>query len=300
MADWDNSRFTYAQVLAGGTGVYYQMDDKLRYSVGVKTMQTKLNSANYNCGTPDGKFGSGTDTAVRNFQRAKGLTVDGKAGKDTLVKLDGTSTGGGSSSAASKLKQAHGSTISTFASQNGIDVNVLGGFILVESSGSGFVNGLLKIRLENHKFVGKAAGDSGNYFKYGSPTHTGHYYRKNTTATWIQCHTSQTQEHDAFDFAKTIDSSAAYWSTSMGLAQIMGFNYAVCNYSSAKAMYDDFSKGESQQITGFCKFIANYDNGKLLAACKSKDYYTMGNIYNGDGSTYGPKLEAATSDYKNA
>lgn len=49
-------------------------DDKLRYSAGVKTMQTKLNTAGYNCSTPDGKFGSGTDTAVRSFQRAKGLT----------------------------------------------------------------------------------------------------------------------------------------------------------------------------------------------------------------------------------
>lgn len=81
MADYDNSRYTYAQVLAG-TG-YYMKDDKLRYSAGVKTMQTKLNSAGHNCGTPDGKFGNNSDTAVRSFQRAKGLTVDGKAGKKT-------------------------------------------------------------------------------------------------------------------------------------------------------------------------------------------------------------------------
>lgn len=93
MADYDNSRYTYAQVLAG-TG-YYMKDDRLRYSAGVKTMQGKLNNAGYNCGTPDGKFGSGTDTAVRNFQRAKGLTVDGKAGKATLSALDAASGGGG-------------------------------------------------------------------------------------------------------------------------------------------------------------------------------------------------------------
>ncbi len=94
MADYDNSRYTYAQVLAG-TG-YYMKDDKLRYSAGVKTMQGKLNTAGYNCGTPDGKFGSGTDTGVRNFQRAKGLTVDGKAGKATLTTLDAAGSGSGS------------------------------------------------------------------------------------------------------------------------------------------------------------------------------------------------------------
>ena len=37
--------------------------------------------------TPDGVFGSNTDTAVRNFQSANGLTVDGLAGTNTLKKL---------------------------------------------------------------------------------------------------------------------------------------------------------------------------------------------------------------------
>lgn len=95
MADWDNSRWTYQQVLNGGTGIYYMKDDKLRAASGVKTMQTKLNAAGYNTGTPDGKFGAGTDIAVRNFQRAKGLTADGKAGKGTLQKLDASGGGGG-------------------------------------------------------------------------------------------------------------------------------------------------------------------------------------------------------------
>lgn len=79
MANWDNSRWTYEQVKAGGTGIYYMKDDLLRYSAGVKTMQTKLNSAGFNCGTPDGKFGANTDTMVRKFQTNKGLSVDGKA-----------------------------------------------------------------------------------------------------------------------------------------------------------------------------------------------------------------------------
>lgn len=91
MASYDNSRYTYEQVLAG-TG-YYMKDDNLVYSAGVKTMQTKLNTAGYNCGSADGKFGSNTDTAVRNFQKAYALTVDGKAGKNTLTKLDSVTSG---------------------------------------------------------------------------------------------------------------------------------------------------------------------------------------------------------------
>ena len=53
----------------------------------VKTMQTMLNACGYNCGKADGIFGSGTDTAVRNFQKANGLTVDGKYGNASKAKL---------------------------------------------------------------------------------------------------------------------------------------------------------------------------------------------------------------------
>ena len=47
MASYDNSRYTYAQVLSG-TG-YYKQDSNLKYSLGVKTMQTKLNNAGFWC-----------------------------------------------------------------------------------------------------------------------------------------------------------------------------------------------------------------------------------------------------------
>jgi len=59
-------------------------------SVGV--LQDKLNRAGYNAGTVDDKFFSITERAVREFQRAYGLTVDGKVGIDpdgeTMRKLD--------------------------------------------------------------------------------------------------------------------------------------------------------------------------------------------------------------------
>lgn len=94
MANHDNSLYTYEQVLAGKG--YYAKDDLLRYSAGVKTMQEKLNKAGYNCGTPDGKFGTNTHTAVYSFQVAQGLKADYLAGKDTLARLDAVTSGGGS------------------------------------------------------------------------------------------------------------------------------------------------------------------------------------------------------------
>lgn len=43
-----------------------------------------MNKLNYNCGTPDGTFGVGTENALRNFQKANKLAVDGLAGSATL------------------------------------------------------------------------------------------------------------------------------------------------------------------------------------------------------------------------
>lgn len=56
----------------------------LRNNASVKKLQENLNKLNYNCGTPDGTFGAGTETALKNFQKANKLTVDGLAGSATL------------------------------------------------------------------------------------------------------------------------------------------------------------------------------------------------------------------------
>lgn len=53
----------------------------------VKTLQRLLNALGYNCGNVDGSFGPKTDTAVRNFQKARGLAVDGIVGKQTWPSL---------------------------------------------------------------------------------------------------------------------------------------------------------------------------------------------------------------------
>lgn len=68
-------------------------DDRVVLKIGstgpeVKALQEKLNKLGFNCGTPDGIFGTNTKKAVENFQKAYGLTVDGIAGPLTLTKID--------------------------------------------------------------------------------------------------------------------------------------------------------------------------------------------------------------------
>lgn len=53
----------------------------------VKTLQRLLNATGYNCGNVDGDFGAKTDAAVRAYQKAKGLGVDGVVGAKTWAAL---------------------------------------------------------------------------------------------------------------------------------------------------------------------------------------------------------------------
>jgi len=53
----------------------------------VAIIQYKLNLLGYNCGTEDGIAGKKFDTAVKSFQKAKGLAVDGIVGKNTFNAL---------------------------------------------------------------------------------------------------------------------------------------------------------------------------------------------------------------------
>ena len=49
----------------------------------VRMLQILLNGLGCDCGEPDGSFGSKTETAVKKFQKEKGLTVDGSVGAKT-------------------------------------------------------------------------------------------------------------------------------------------------------------------------------------------------------------------------
>ncbi len=292
---YDNSRYTYEQVLSG-TG-YYQQDSKLRYSDGVKTLQTKLNEAGYSCGTPDGKFASGTTDAVNNLKLDNGLTPDSRADKDTLTALEACKP---ASSGARDLKRKYGSLIASIASQNNIDEDILGGIILTESRGEGFVDGKLLIRFEYPSFLDRVQiSNASSIFK----TENGSHYHC-INGQWHPTHTgSQDSEYEAFELAKSLDKANdeenAYEAISMGLTQIMGFNYGDAGYNSAKEMYEDLCIDERIHITATGTFITNYHTGNLLIACQNRDFTQIGHLYNGNGATYGPIFKNNVSDYAN-
>ena len=77
----------------------------------VKNMQQRLKDLGYYDGTVTGNFGPLTEEAVKRFQSAQGLTVDGIAGVNTLNKLYAMSTGSGSTSSGSSGTTSSGGTV---------------------------------------------------------------------------------------------------------------------------------------------------------------------------------------------
>lgn len=168
-----------------------------------------------------------------------------------------------------------------FAQIFNINPYVLQAVINTESRGAGYENGRLKIRFEPHIFLRRTNNESAqDFFQLGDPYYLVHNYLKD--GTFVNVHSSQDSEYDAFHIAKLIDEQAAYESISMGSPQIMGFNHRALGYQSAKQMYDEFSVSEINQIIGMLAFM-HQTNG-LIEAMRNKDWREIARLYNGAGA----------------
>lgn len=76
--------YTWQELVKLVKGEFSRMLKKGMSGSDVRDMQIMLNSLGYDCGTADGIYGNKTVTAVKEFQTAEGLTVDGIAGEKTL------------------------------------------------------------------------------------------------------------------------------------------------------------------------------------------------------------------------
>ena len=196
-----------------------------------------------------------------------------------------------------------GGLVERLADQLGLDPVAVLAVWYVESGGRSFTPNRPVLRLENHKFFkywgrqNQASFDE--HFQFGG--HNGvpgsssrnHKYRR--SGEWLQSHiagaNNQDREYDALALATDLGGrEAACLSSSFGGPQVMGFNHSVCGYASAADMADAFGASPRWQILAFYDFCRSND---LIDEIQRLDWIEFGNGYNGDGSTYGPKLAAA-------
>ncbi|MBQ1272777.1 MAG: spore cortex-lytic enzyme [Clostridia bacterium] len=114
---------------------------------GVRQVQQKLSNWGYYTGKIDGIYGSGTESAVRKFQRNNGLTSDGICGVKTLSALG----------LSSVVSSSH-----TASASNG-DVYLLARIISAEARGESYrgqvaVGAVVMNRVESSQFPNTLAG----------------------------------------------------------------------------------------------------------------------------------------------
>ena len=115
----------------------------------VKQIQTRLKSWGYYNGAVDGVYGSKTQAAVKSFQRANGLTVDGVAGPKTLAAI-GLPTGSTSNSSGG-------------GSASNSDLNLLARLVYGEARGEEYIGqvavaAVVLNRVKSSKFPNTVAG----------------------------------------------------------------------------------------------------------------------------------------------
>lgn len=106
-------------------------------------------------------------------------------------------------------------------------------------------------------------------------------------------------EYDRLERAKAIDEDAALASASWGMFQVMGFNHAVCGYSSVKEFVNTLSSSAEAQVVAAANFICH--NSELKNALIAKNWPVVARNYNGKEyakNLYDKKLQAAYEKIK--
>jgi hypothetical protein len=154
----------------------------------------------------------------------------------------------------------------------------------VESAGGGFLSdNRPKLLLEAHLF--------------GDPT--GHRWDVThpniSSPTWDRSlyGASGAHQYDRLVEAASLDRAAALQSSSWGMFQIVGMNFAACGFATVEDYVAAIRESEGAQLAAFAAFCAHEELASLLAA---KNWTEFALRYNGPGEAandYASKLAAA-------
>lgn len=169
----------------------------------------------------------------------------------------------------------------------------------VESNGAGFLpDGRVKILFERHHFIkslrqrGFSEAKIADLMKQGNA---------DIISTEAGGYVGNEGEYKRFERACAIDLYSAYYATSFGLFQIMGFNYKYAGYNDLTAFVADMKFSETKQLLAFVEFNKSYKNGVLWSAMKAEDWPTYALNYNGSAykkNNYDTKLGNSFTKYK--
>lgn len=183
----------------------------------------------------------------------------------------------------------YGGLVSAAAHEIGLPPETALAVMSVESAAPPVADGRLPIRFEVHVFH-DAWGRSNarlfaEHFAFDVETPwQGHRWRPSLDAEWREVHGDQEAEWAAFQFARTLDPTAAARSISMGSAQLMGFNANRAGYDNPEDMLAVLTNSE---VGGFADLLLLFDTVRadplMLESLRRGDYRSFATSYNGPG-----------------
>jgi peptidoglycan/xylan/chitin deacetylase (PgdA/CDA1 family)/3D (Asp-Asp-Asp) domain-containing protein len=207
-------------------------------------------------------------------------------------------------SAMAEIYNRYGKYIYEKASEIQISPASGAAVIYVESAGQPIgEDGRMTLRFEPCVFYemwgSNHTEEFSQYFECNRPNDK---FRESVAENFTELHGDHFREWTAFSLARTLNEDAAMKSISMGLAQIMGFNYHAIGYSSANEMFNALSNSTKSQLDALFLALSYRDAaGKsCLDPLKTGDYVSFANCYNGEGrdQEYGSRISQAAESYK--
>lgn len=188
----------------------------------------------------------------------------------------------------------------------GVTTSAAAGIMKVESGGETFSAATDKsiMRFENHvlwRRWGRAnAATFNTHFQFaqgpGEKPFNGHRYRDAAADPWSDFHGNQALERHVLELAARLAGDVAYECASFGAGQVMGFNFAMLGFASARDLVARYDRGERAQITGIFEYIRG---ARLADAVKRGDFKAVARGYNGSGQVdvYASRMEQAAQAY---
>lgn len=233
----------------------------------------------------DGVWGPKTTEAVKKWQASKGLVSDGVVGNKSWMKLIENDLKSDKLTDADMIKAAI---------ELNVELAVIKAIKTVECNGVGMKNGIPTMLFEGHVFWKQLVARGINPAKYLKGNENILY--RNWTKKYYTG--SNISEYKRLQKAIKINEAAAYESASYGMFQIMGNNYKICGYKSAKDFFNDLCKREDAHFESFIKFIKAKG---IVPYMQQKNWTQIAYRYNGSGykaNKYDTKLLQAYNRYK--
>lgn len=167
--------------------------------------------------------------------------------------------------------------IQSEAKRLGVEVAALRAILEKESKGSGFnADGTPKILYERHIMYQRLTEHFGlSTAKYWATGRADLVYSKGYGAGGYGKYSEQPKKLEA---AAKIDRTSALESCSWGIAQVMGYHWKLCGFSSVQQFVNAMYKSEDSQFEVFVKFL---EGSGIVPYLKKLDWANVALRYNG-------------------